>query len=168
MISTLDILVNAKSPNLPLCPLRAFVNSPSSIRVANVPRKIGNWQINSVYIVAVYPDSSIKTAACVHTGAVWVGTIDGTPVSGTSKNGLTVFADGIDEKGKAVTGYVLGKGDIEILEADGTLAPDPARYYVKLLSAEAAEPREGDLYPTADGFAIYQSGAAHTLGTPID
>lgn len=168
MIGTLDISLNAKSPNLPLFPLRSFVNSPSSLRIANVPRRVGNWCIDSVYIVAVYPDGTIKTASCVLVGGVWVGTIDGTPISGKSENGYTIFADGTDEKKNAVTGYVLGKGDIEILEADGSLSPDAARYYVKLLSAEAEEPREGDLYPTAGGYAIWQGGAAHTLGTPLE
>ena len=168
MIGTLDISLNAKSPNLPLFPLRSFVNSPSSLRIANVPRRVGNWCIDSVYIVAVYPDGTIKTASCVLVGGVWVGTIEGTPTSGKSENGYTIFADGTDENKNAVTGYVLGKGDIEILEADGSLSPDAARYYVKLLSAEAEEPREGDLYPTAGGYAIWQGGAAHTLGTPIE
>jgi hypothetical protein len=101
-------------------------------------------------------------------GGIWVGTLQGTPTSGTSTNGYTIFADGTDENGNNVTGYVLGKGDIEILEADGTLSPDPARYTVKLLSAEATQPREGDMYPTDDGYVIWQSGQAHLLGTPFE
>lgn len=168
MIGTLDISINAKSPNLPLFPLRAYVNSPSSLRITNVPRKIGSWCINQVVLVAVYPDSSIKTADCVLVGGAWVGTVDGTGTSGTSENGYTIYGYGTDENGNQVSGYVLGKGDIEILEADGTLSPDPARYYVKLLSAEATEPREGDMYPTDEGYVIWQSGQAHLLGTPFE
>lgn len=101
-------------------------------------------------------------------GGIWVGTIQGTSTSGTSKNGYTIFADGTDENGNNVTGYILGKGDIEILEADGTMSPDPTRYYVKLLSAEATEPREGDMYPTDDGYVIWQNGQANLLGTPFE
>lgn len=168
MIGTIDVAVEAKSPNLPLFPMRAFVGSPSSIRVRNVPKRVGDWNINRVYVSVIYPDGTIKQADCVQTGGVWVGTVEGTATSGTCENGYTVFADGTDENGNPVTGYVLGKGDVEILEADGTLSPDPARYYVKLLSAEAAEPREGDMYPTEGGYVIWQNGQANLLGTPFD
>lgn len=168
MIGVVDVECQAVNPNMPLYPMRAFVGSPSSIRVRNVPKRIGKWAIESVQFVAAYPDSSIKTSQCVLTGGVWVGTIEGTSTSGTSTNGYTIFASGTDENGEPVTGYVLGKGDIEILEADGTLAPNPTRYYVKLLSAEAETPREGDMYPTADGYVIWQNGQANQLGTPFD
>lgn len=168
MIGTLDVECQAKNPNLPLAPMTAFINSPSSLRIRNVPKRIGDWCIRNVYVTCVYPDSSIQSVQCVLVGGIWVGTIQGTSTSGTSKNGYTIFADGTDENGNNVTGYVLGKGDIEILEADGTLSPDPARYYVKLLSAEATQPREGDLYPTDDGYVIWQNGQANLLGTPFE
>ena len=145
MIGTLDVECQAKNPNLPLAPMTAFVNSPSSLRIRNVPKRIGDWCIRNVYIACVYPDSSTQSVQCILVGGIWVGTIQGTTTSGTSKNGYTIFADGTDENGNNVTGYVLGKGDIEILEADGTPSPDPARYTVKLLSAEAQQPREGDM-----------------------
>lgn len=101
-------------------------------------------------------------------GGIWVGTIQGTATSGTSKNGYTIFADGTDENGNNVTGYVLGKGDIEILNADGTLNPDAPSYYVHLLSAQADVPKEGDLYPTLSGYMIWQNGQANLLGTPFE
>lgn len=137
MIGTLDVECQAKNPNLPLAPMTAFVNSPSSLRIRNVPKRIGDWCIRNVYVTCVYPDGTTKSVQCVFVGGIWVGTIQGTSTSGTSTNGYTIFADGTDENGNNVTGYILGKGDINILEADGTLSPDPARYYVKLLSAEA-------------------------------
>jgi len=48
MIGVIDVEIQAKNPNLPLWPLRAYINSPSSIRLRNVPRKVGQWQITSV------------------------------------------------------------------------------------------------------------------------
>lgn len=48
MIGTLDISCNAKNPNMPLHPMRAYLNSPSSLRISNVPKKIGQWAITSV------------------------------------------------------------------------------------------------------------------------
>lgn len=163
MIGVIDVECQAANPNMPLHPMRAFVSSPSSIRVRNVPRRIGDWCIRNVYFTAIYPDGTIKTANCVLVGGVWVGTIEGTTTSGISQNGYTIFADGTDENGNNVTGYILGKGDIEILDADGTLKPDTVRYYVHLLSAEADTPKEGDMWPTSDGYVIWQDGIAHAL-----
>lgn len=150
MVGVIDVAVQAQNPAMPLYPMRAFINSPSSIRIRNVPRKIGDWHITRVYFTAAYPDYSIKTADCVLVGGVWIGTIAGSASSGTSENGYTVFADGVDEHGNAVSGYVLGKGLIEILAADGTITPGETISYVHLLSGEPSTPKDGDLYPMPD------------------
>lgn len=164
MIGVIDIEVQARNPEAPLYPLKAFVNSPSSIRVRNAPRRIGDWHLTKVYISAVYPDGQTTTVQCVPTGGVWVGTLAGTATSGTTENGYTILADGIDENMNAVTGYVLGKGDIFILNADGTPAPDAPTHYVRLLSSESTAPVEGDMFPTESGYSIWQDGEAHQLG----
>ena len=41
-------------------PWRAFAGSPSSVRVRNVPRRIGEWAISSVSVQATYPDGSVS------------------------------------------------------------------------------------------------------------
>lgn len=112
MIAVVDVAVQAANVSMPLFPLRAFQNSPSSIRVRNVPKKIGSWQITKVYFLAKYPDGSIKSADCVLVGGIWVGTIGGSSEAGRSENGYSIFADGIDENGNTVIDYCLGKGDI--------------------------------------------------------
>lgn len=48
MIGIVDVSVQAANPNMPLNPFRAFVNSPSSLRIRNVPKRIGDWNISSV------------------------------------------------------------------------------------------------------------------------
>ena len=164
MIGTIDVEIQAANPNMPLHPWRAYINSPSSLRLRNVPKRVGDWHITAVKIVAAYPDGEIKSAECVLTGGVWVGTIGGTATSGTSTNGYTIFADGKDENGNPVTGYVLGKGDITILNADGTLNPDAPSYYVHLFDARPETPHEGDMYPTAEGYVIFQGGEGVPLG----
>jgi hypothetical protein len=97
------------------------------------------------------------------TGGVWVGTIEGCPISGRSENGFTVFASGIDENGNPVSNYVLGKGLIEILETDGTITPDAPSYYVHLYDEVPTTPKEGDLYPVPDGYALWADGKANLL-----
>jgi len=65
----------------------------------------------------------------------------------------------------AVTGYVLGRGDVYVLNADGTPIPDSTTY-VRLLSAEGSAPKDGDMYPTEGGYVIRQNGEAQQLGMP--
>lgn len=164
MIGTIDVEICAANPQAPLYPLRAFVNSPSTLRLRNVPRKIGAWVITAVHIAAHYPTDEITTAQCVQTGGVWVGTLAGCGTAGTSTQGYTVFADGIDEHGNPVQGYVLGKGDVEIIAADGTITPTETTHYVHLLSAASATPKDGDMYPDGSGYKVVQNGEAHALG----
>lgn len=164
MIAVVDVAVQAANVSMPLFPWRAYLNSPSSLRIRNVPRRVGNWNIDKVYVTAAYPDNSIKSADCVLVGGVWVCTIAGSTSTGFSQNGYTIFADGKDENGNEVTGYVLGKGDITILEADGTITPGEDTYYVHMLSAQPSAPKEGDLWQTSGSWYIYQDGTAYPIG----
>ena len=149
---------------MPLYPMNAYVESPTSIRVRNVPKKIGSWNITSVAFTVAYPDGSIVTAPCKLVGGVWVGTVEGSAQSGKSTKGYTIFASGTDENGNAVSDYVLGKGDVIILESDGTITPGVDAHYVHLLSSESATPKDGDLFPNSDGtYSIWQNGQAHNL-----
>ena len=52
MIGTYEIKVSAARPNFPLQPMFAFMGSPSSLRILEVPKKIGDWNITSVRVVA--------------------------------------------------------------------------------------------------------------------
>ena len=164
MIAIVPVEIQAANPSMPLYPWRAYVNSPSSLRVRNVPRKVGNWSIDRVYVTAAYPDNSIKTADCVLVGGVWVCTIEGSSSPGESQNGYTIYADGVDENGDRVTGYVLGKGCISILENDGTITPGETTYYVHLLSSQPASPKEGDLWQLGGIWYIWQDGTAYPIG----
>ena len=123
MIGTIDVTVRAARPDLPLPPVRAFVGSPSSVRVRNVPRRIGEWDITRVFVTANYPDSTTETAECVLTGGVWVGTVLGCATPGTSLAGFVVTADGVDEHGSAVSGYILGAGDVIVLTREESITP---------------------------------------------
>lgn len=164
MIAVINVEITAANPSMPLFPWRAYVNSPSSLRIRNVPRRVGNWNIDKVYVSAAYPDNSIKSAECVLVGGIWVCTIAGSTSTGFSQNGYTIFADGKDENGNEVTGYVLGKGDITILEADGTITPGEDTYYVHMLSAEPSTPKDGDLWQLSGSWYIYQDGTAYPIG----
>lgn len=124
MIGTIDIKVNAAHPNIALDELHAFLDSPSSVRVLNVPRKIGSWQITSVRLVVEYPDNEVHSVECRLVGGVYVGTIAGSTRTGKCVNGFSVVADGVDENGDVVDGYVLGVGDVVISDRSVTAEPE--------------------------------------------
>lgn len=165
MISVVDVSVQSENPTMPLYPMRAFKTSPSNIRIRNVPKKIGKWNITKVYFTAHYPDDSLVTAQCVLVGGIWVGTIQGTQTSGFVENGYTISADGIDENGNETIGYILGKGDVTIIEADGSITPSGGtKWYVHLLSDRPTNPNDGDMWYENDAWFIWQNDQALPIG----
>lgn len=155
MIGTYEIKVNAAKPNFPLQPMFAFMGSPSSLRILEVPKKIGDWNITSVRVVAQYPDNTTIEKVAVRTGAVWVATFDGCDVAGKVGNGLSILADGIDEDGNEVTGYVLGKGDLFILENDTEIARLVEKHTVVYMDELPSTPSVGDLVNSNGEFRIF-------------
>lgn len=145
MIGSIDIKVNAARPNLPLAPLFAFQDSPSSLRVMDVPKSIGNWAITSVKVAVEYPDNTTVEKVAVRSGSVWVATLEGSEVAGKVSNGYEVLADGKDEDGNDVTGYVLGKGDVYILENGTELSRLVGKIAVRYMDEIPDVPTKGDL-----------------------
>lgn len=158
MIGTLSIKINAANPNIPLKTLFAYVNSPSSIRIIDVPKKIGKWNITQVIVSATYPDNTIVSSSCVLTGGCWTGTIQGSSSVGKSLNGYTISANGIDENGNPMEGLVLGKGDVVILDADGRTIIDGKVTYLHLIEGDIPEdPKEGDVILQDGNWKIYHN-----------
>ena len=166
MIGTIDVEINAAHPEMPLAEFAAFVNSPSHVRVRNVPRGVGNWQITAVYLSVNYPDNSLPSVSLTHVGALWTGTIGGSAVAGRSVNGYQITADGVDEDGNPIIGYVLGVGNVYILNRDGSITVGETTYYLHLLDDVPTKPKKSDVCKIDgtlkwyDGTAWQQFGAA--------
>ena len=155
MIGSITIKCNAAKPNFPLQPMFAFQGSPSSIRVLEVPKKIGDWSITSVRVVAQYPDNTTVEKVAVRTGSVWVATFEGCDIAGKVGNGLSILADGIDEEGNEVSGYVLGRGDLFILENDTEIARLVEKHTVVYMDELPSTPSVGDLLNSNGEFRIF-------------
>ena len=167
MIGTIDIRINAQYPNIPINPVFQFVGSPSTFIIQDLPKQIGDWHITSIYIQAEYPDNTIKTATCETVKGSYIGTVQSSSVSGSSSNGLTVFADGIDEKDNPVTGYVLGKADIYVLNCDSTITPGTTSYQVRFYPTQPSEPHIGDTYIDNGSLMIWNGTSWVSTGTTI-
>lgn len=102
MVGTISIKVNAARPQAPLPPLFSVKGSPSSLRIMDTPRAIGDWQITSVKLVMKYPNNITTAKNATRVGNVWVATVDGCDTVGKVSNGYEILADGMDEQNNAV------------------------------------------------------------------
>lgn len=164
MICTIDVRCNAANPNLPIKQFVSFKDSPSSIRVLDVPKKIGKWNITSVFVQVKYPDDTTVSRECVRNGNVWVGTIEGTSTTGISKNGFSIIANGWDENGELVEAYVLGVGDVLIMEFDGTISPNEKTWSIHFYDSIPDNPKTGDAYLDGIALMIYDGNAWIKVG----
>lgn len=147
MIATVDVNVQAANPHMPLFPWRAFKGSPSSVRVRNVPKVIGLWRVTAVQVNVTYPDESVKSAECRLVGGVWIGTVDASESAGTVTDGYSITADGTDENGMEVKGYILGRGDVEIIESESIPLPFEALGdRVHIYASKPETLHEGDIW----------------------
>lgn len=154
MIGTLSIKCNAAHPEMALPVIYTYKNSPSNIRVLDVPKKIGNWQITDVTLKVIYPNNTVVEVICVRTAGAWVGTIAGTPVVGKTSNGFIITASGIDENEQPVSGYILGVGDIEVLDCDTSLNPITNSYLMRIFETRPQTLNSGDVFIDADGSLV--------------
>lgn len=156
MVGTLDVAVQAQNPQNPLFPLVAYEKSSSSVRIRNVPKKIGQWTITSVVLAAQYPDNTTKAAQCVLVGGIWIGTIAGSEDVGEGV--YTIYASGIDENGQPVNDYCLGSGQVTILAQE--VRRDANAPVHMLYEEPTAEIREGDLFQSGEtsSWMIFKDG----------
>ena len=147
MIGSIEVKVTAHSPQKPITPFFTFKDSPSSLRIIDVPKSIGDWNITEVRVVIEYPDGVTVARGATRNGNVWVATIEGTSTTGKVVKGCQILANGIDEQGQEVTGYVLGIGDVFVLERDSTISPsdDDEYYTVKYCEETPTNPQKGNL-----------------------
>lgn len=154
MIGTINVTVNAQHPNVPLSPVFAWRGSASRINVEGVPSLCGSWYVSAVSIAISTPDGKTVTYPCARTcNGIWSATIEATDTPGKSGNGITITAT--DEAGKD---YVLGRGELYILDGAAIPAPGDVSWSVRLLDKKPENPKDGDAYFSEDGTLMVYSG----------
>ena len=164
MITTMSIKVNAARPNMPLSPWFSFAGSPTSIRILDIPKQISSWNITSVKVIAKYPDNRTVEREAIRNGCVWVVTIEGCDISGKVSNGYEIVADGLDEQGQEVSGYVLGCGDIYIMDRDVSIQKNIEKYNVRYCDELPTNPAKGDLIYHNGNVRLFNGSEWLTLG----
>jgi len=155
MIGTYEIKCHAAKPQMPLPPMFAFKDSPSSLRLLEIPKKIGEWNITTVKVAVNYPDNTTNIYTASRNGNVWVVTFNGCSITGKVANGLEILADGIDENGDAVNGYVLGVGDIYILDRDADIEEAVSKHTMRYCDETPETPVGGDVVIENGALKIY-------------
>ena len=160
MIRPININLNAAHPELPLVEATTFTGAPSSVFIRGVPKAVGNWSITAVSVAVTYPDNTTTARAAVESAeGVWVATIPGTATSGRTEAGFRILADGIDENGAAVTGYVLGFADFSVLSFMPVPAPGGTFWYLRYFDTMPTTPKKGDV-AKIDGVLKFYNGSA--------
>lgn len=160
----MSIKVNAARPNMPLSPWFSFAGSPTSIRILDIPKQISSWNITSVKVIAKYPDNRNVEREAIRSGCVWVVTIEGCDISGKVTSGYEIVADGLDEQGQEVRGYVLGCGDIYIMDRDVSIQKNIEKYNVRYCDELPTNPAKGDLIYHNGDVRLFNGSEWLTLG----
>ena len=164
MIGTVEVRCSAHRPQMPLQPFFTFCGSPSSVRIMDVPKSIGDWSIDEVKLIVKYPDNSTTSKNAVRNGCVWVATIQGTEISGKVSNGYEIVASGKDEDGNEVNGYVLGCGDVIVINRDVNATKEIEKFYVKWNDELPTNPVKGDLIYHNENVSLFNGSEWLTLG----
>ena len=170
MIRPIDIRLNAAHPDYPLAESVTFTGSPSTVLIRGVPPNCGRWAITAVSVAATFPDGSTTTRAAVQSAnGVWVATLPGTATSGRTANGLRILADGIDENGEAVTGYILGVADFAVASLGVTPAPEPGETSWQMLYFDTVPGvlRKGDVAKVGGVLSIYNGSVWEPFAPPV-
>ena len=129
MFIELDVYDSSRHPNLPLPTFYGVADSPLTISITGVPPALGKASITQVYVEITYPDETTETVHCVcEADGSWTATLGGNETVGKTRGGLKILADGKDEMGVTVVGWVLGFGDVEILDPTASAMPTPSTH----------------------------------------
>jgi len=122
--------------------------------------------LTRVYASVAYPDNTITTKEAKKNGETYSITFDGCDSSGIVESGFQVLADGNDENGNNVSGYVLGVGDVEVLERDIGIALSGIQCYAHVLDDVPLQPRKGDMCQISGNWNMYDGSQFVSMGKP--
>ena len=169
MIRSFEVKLNAAHPELPLFEATAIVGAASTAFIKRVPASVGSWHISKVFVEATYPDGSVNTIeAKVGAEGVWTATLPACNTSGRVKSGFVIFANGVDELGEPVTGYLLGVADMAIYTRDLQIVPGPTGYVLKYFDVAPETPKKGDVAPIDNVIKMYDGTQWVSLGGASD
>lgn len=175
MFKKICIELNAANPQIPFEACCPYSGSAASFTILNVPRPLGKRMVSAVYVELTDVAGVTRSFAATRVGSAWGATVPASAVgeSGIVTGGVCVWASGTDDNGAAVDCWILGTGDLRVLNRDGTVAPDVIRNNVHGYEEKPAAPKNFDLAPASASegapFELFFDGAWRPLGlTSVD
>lgn len=169
MIRSFEVKLNAAHPELPLMEASAIVGSTSTAFISRVPASIGSWHITRVYVQAEYPDGTTTTVeATMGAAGIYTATLPATQTSGRVRSGFTVLADGIDELGEPVTGYILGIADMAVYTRDLKVIPGYNGVAMHYFDNAPTVAKKGDVAPFEGVLKLYDGTQWVEFGAEVD
>lgn len=169
MLGTIEVRVSAGHPNMPLKPIAVFQGSAATIGVLDVPRTRCGATVTGVAVAIENADGTVAAVSATQIKGVWCATFGANHFAtcGQVANGITVTVSGIDEHGESAT-WTVGKGDIEILSADGLPTPGEKKQFIRFCDFVPDEPRDGDIASVNGVWSIYTDGTWNKIGNVMD
>ena len=166
MIRTVKIEINAANPQLPLTPAEVFEDSAVTFIIIGIPRAHGKQTITGVSVGVINPDGQATAIEAVRDGSAWIATMHAADIggSGTVKNGILISASGKDENDSPVEAWILGAGDLVVMQHDGTIKPGERLNRVDWFETAPESPKIGNLAPLDGIIKIYTSTGWTSLG----
>lgn len=166
MIRTIKIDVNAANPQLPLQPVSVFEGSAASLVLLNVPRSLGKRTITAVSVVVINPDSMAQAYEATREGSAYQVTIPAEAFggSGSVENGIMISASGTNERGETVGQWILGSGNLVVMQHNGTVKPGERRTVVHYYDVAPLNPIKGDVAKINGVFSIFDGVEWQTIG----
>lgn len=165
MFKTIKIELNAANPNIPFETCRPNAGSAASFTILNVPRPLGKRAIEHLYVQVSNVAGTSQSFEAVRVGSAWGVTVPAAAIgeSGTVTNGVSVWSSGTDDNGDPVPCWILGVGDLCVLNRDGSVDPGVIRQAMHVYSSRPSNPFPGDVVKTNGTWEIFFGGEWQSL-----
>lgn len=166
MIGPVTVRVSAAHPDVPLREVPVFRGSSCTVGIEGVPAFFGSAAVTSVSVGMQNALGEVRAVAAKRAGCMWVATFSAEffAVPGSVRNGLSVSAGGLEEDGETAASWILGKGDVCIIDGAAVPAPGEVWNNVHLRDSVPASPVKGDLAKVGDVWKVFDGVAWRALG----
>lgn len=165
MIGVVTVKVSAGNPRAPLCTVPVFVGSDCTLAVTDVPDRFFGVAVTSVAVAVMNASGSETSVSCTRSGPAWCCTVPAAFFDrpGEVRRGVVVSALGVREDGQTEARWILGVGQLDVMEMGCVPAPGVAWQDVHLRDEVPPDPVKGDLAKHGETWKIYTGEAWESL-----
>ena len=167
MIGTLSVKISAGHPAMPLAPVAIIAGSAVTIGVIDVPKTRAGATITDVQVRLTNADAVSQIVAATAVGNVWSATFSADffgSAYGVVSNGVEITAVGTDAAGGVVDSWVIGVGDLEVIDAGALPSGVGIEAAMHFRESLPERPVEGDVCKIDGSWVIYNGESWEGFG----